>query len=229
MPFWVDWSIILLIPAILLSLYAQYKVKTTFSKYTRVPARSRLAGAVVARDILKRKGITVEVERIAGVLTDHYDPGSRVLRLSEPVYNSSSLAALGVAAHEVGHALQHEEGYFPLNFRNRLVPVANFGSWLAFPLLFIGLFTGITTMVKFGAFAFIAVVLFQVVTLPVEFNASHRAIILLTEGAYLTQEELGLAQQVLKAAALSYVAAVLMGFLNLLRLLFGSRVFPRRR
>jgi len=214
-----DWTMILLVPAILLTLYAQMKVKSTFNKYSSVAARIGMTGAQVARDLLRRNGVPVSVERTPGELTDHYDPRSQVLRLSGPVHDSHSLAALGVAAHEAGHAMQHEDGYFPLGFRNSLVPVANFGSTLSFPLLLIGIFMGSPMLAQLGVFAFTAVVLFQVITLPVEFNASNRAIRLLTEGGYITQEEVGPTRAVLNAAALTYVAAALMAFLNLVRLL----------
>lgn len=217
-----DWTIVLLIPAIIISLYAQMKVKSTFSKYSKVASRSGITGAQVARDLLRRNGIPVSVERIAGDLTDHYDPRSQVLRLSRPVHDSSSLAALGVAAHETGHALQHEEGYFPLGFRNSLVPVANFGSTLSFPILFIGILMGSPMLAQIGVYAFSAVVLFQLVTLPVEFNASSRAMRLLTEGGYITREEVGPTRAVLTAAALTYVAAALTAVLNLFRLLIIS-------
>ena len=214
-----DWTMILLVPAIILSLYAQFKVKSTFSKYSEVMARNRITGAQVARSMLQQKRMSVQVERTPGQLTDHYDPRQRVLRLSEPVHDSYSLAALGVAAHETGHAIQHEEGYFPLGFRNSLVPIANFGSTLAFPLLLIGLLMGSMGLARIGVYAFTAVVLFQLITLPVEFNASNRAIRLLADGGYITQEEIQPTRAVLNAAALTYVAAALMAFLNLARLL----------
>ncbi len=219
--FFFDWTMILLVPAIILSLYAQFKVKSTFSKYSEVMARNRVTGAQVARNMLQQKRMSVQVERTPGQLTDHYDPRQRVLRLSEPVHDSYSLAALGVAAHETGHAIQHEEGYFPLGFRNSLVPIANFGSTLAFPLLLIGLLMGSNglPLARLGVYAFTAVVLFQLITLPVEFNASNRAIRLLADGGYITQEEIQPTKAVLNAAALTYVAAALMAFLNLVRLL----------
>ncbi len=220
-----DWTMILLVPAIILSLYAQFKVKSTFSKYSQVMARNRVTGAQAARYMLQQKGMPVQVERTPGQLTDHYDPRQRVLRLSEPVHDSYSLAALGVAAHETGHAIQHEEGYFPLGFRNSLVPIANFGSTLAFPLLLIGLLMGSMGLARIGVYAFTAVVLFQLITLPVEFNASNRAIRLLADGGYITQEEIQPTRAVLNAAALTYVAAALMAFLNLVRLLMLTGFF----
>jgi hypothetical protein len=224
-----DWTMVLLIPAIILSLYAQFKVKSTFNKYSNVSAQNRITGAQVAQDLVRRNGMSVNVERVEGQLTDHYDPRQRVLRLSSSVHDSYSLAALGVAAHEMGHAIQHEEGYFPLGFRNTLVPVANFGSTLAMPLLLIGLLMGSMGLARIGVFAFTAVVLFQLITLPVEFNASSRAITLLTAGGYITQEEIRPTKAVLNAAALTYVAAALVAFLNLVRLLIITGFFPWRR
>ena len=171
-----DWTMIIVLPGLLLAMYAQFKVKSTFQRFTRVRALSGMTGAQVARNILNSQGLDyVTVEMINGELTDHYDPRTKVLRLSPEVYNGTSLASLGVAAHEVGHAVQHATGYFPLNFRNSLVPVANFGSALAFPLFLIGLFIS-PALVKLGLWLFSAVVIFQLVTLPVEFNASNRAI-----------------------------------------------------
>ncbi|MCR4399575.1 MAG: zinc metallopeptidase [Syntrophomonadaceae bacterium] len=217
--FW-DPTIILLIPAIVLAAYAQFKTQSTFARYSRVASRSRLTGAELARRLLASGGLAaVPVERVAGTLSDHYDPTRRVLRLSEAVYGSDSVAALGVAAHEVGHALQHQQGYLPLQVRNSIVPVANLASSAAFPLLLLGLVFGWLGLVKLGALLFTAVVAFQLVTLPVEFNASHRAVALLSGGGYLAPDEIPLVRQVLGAAALTYVAAALMSLLNLARFL----------
>ena len=226
----------LLIPGILLALWAQWKVSATFAKYSQVPAASGLTGAEVARDILQRAGAdfdtqsgstaatlalrAIQVEPTAGNLTDHYDPRSRVLRLSETVYSSNSLAALGVAAHETGHALQHATGYAPLGLRSTLVPAANIGSTLAFPLFFIGLiFGGNHLLMDIGILFYVAAVAFTLITLPVEFNASRRAIVMLREGGYLRPDEVGPSKAVLDAAALTYVAAAAMAILNLIRLL----------
>lgn len=217
-----DWTMVLLIPAIILALYAQMKVKSTYARFSQVAARSRRTAAEVARGLIRDYGLDVRVERIEGELTDHYDPRQKVLRLSSPVHDSYSLAALGIAAHEVGHAVQHDQGYAALGLRNSLVPVANIGSTLSFPILIIGLLFSSPMLVQAGVFAFSAVVLFQVITLPVEFNASNRAIALLTEGGYIAGEEVGPARAVLNAAALTYVAAALMAVLNLLRLLILS-------
>ena len=217
-----DPTMVLLIPAILLAFYAQMKVQSTYQRFSRVLSRSRLTAAEVARGLIREHGLDVHVERVQGELTDHYDPRQKVLRLSSPVHDSSSLAALGIAAHEVGHAVQHHVGYAALGIRNSLVPVANLGSSLSFPILIVGLLLSSPMLVKAGVYAFSAVVLFQLITLPVEFNASSRAIALLTDGGYIAPEEVGPARAVLNAAALTYVAAALMAVLNLLRLLVLS-------
>ncbi|WP_227766945.1 zinc metallopeptidase [Zhaonella formicivorans] len=223
-----DPTFVLLIPAIILSLYAQAKVQGAFTKYSRVSSTTGLTGAAVARQLLREAGIyDVEVEMIPGHLTDHYDPRHKKLRLSSQVYHSSSLAALGIAAHETGHAIQHDVGYFPLALRNNLAPIAQFGSNLAFPLLFLGLILGAAGLARFGVMAFVAVVLFQLITLPVEFNASNRAIALLEGGGYLTRQEVGPARSVLSAAALTYVAAALTAVLTLLRLFILSGMLRR--
>lgn len=229
MPFmWWDPTMIILIPAIIVSLWAQMKVQGAFSKYSRVMSSSGLNGAAVARQLLNKSGIhDVEVEMIGGNLTDHYDPRQKKLRLSQQVYGSSSLAALGVAAHETGHAIQHHTGYFPLEFRNNLVPVASIGSNLAFPLLLLGIILGMPGLARLGVYAFTLVVLFQLVTLPVEFNASSRAVALLEHGGFISGHEVGATRKVLNAAALTYVAAVLVAVLNLLRLLIISGILRR--
>ena len=186
-------------------------------------------GAQVARDILDRVGLTdVPVEITRGRLTDHYDPKNRVMRLSPEVYNGNSIAALGVAAHETGHAIQHMEGYSFLNLRNAIYPVAAFGSQAAFPIFFIGLLFGSGvgyTLMTLGIYMFLAALVFQVITLPVEFNASSKALMLLNNGNYLTVDETNKAKKVLTAAALTYVAAVAMAAAQILRLLIlrGSR------
>jgi len=226
-PFW-DPTMIILIPAILISLWAQGKVQSTFHKYLRVPSAGRLTGAAIARQLLERSGITdVTVEMIPGNLTDHYDPRAKVVRLSPQVYQSSSLAAIGVAAHEAGHAIQHEVGYFPLELRSSLVPVAQFGSNLAFPLLILGIFLASPKLMVFGIWLFGAAVLFQLVTLPVEFNASSRAIALLETGGYITRDEVGPTKKVLDAAALTYVAAAITAILTLVRFILLSRMVGR--
>lgn len=220
--FW-DPTFILLIPGIILAGWAQSKVTSTFDRYYRVGALSGMTAAQVARRILNQKGLEhVPVELIPGRLSDHYDPRAKALRLSEQVYHSTSLAAIGVAAHEAGHAFQHDEGYMPLQIRAALVPVAQFGSNGAWILLLLGLILGIPSLARFGVYAFSAVVLFQLVTLPVEYNASGRALALLEGGGYLTREEIPQAKKVLSAAALTYVAAALMGILQLIRLIVIS-------
>ena len=218
--FW-DYTFFLLIPPLILALYAQQKVKNTYRRFSSKLASSRISGAEVARQILQARGAEVKVEKVKGQLTDHYDPRKRVLRLSEGVYNSSSLAALGIAAHETGHALQHQSGYLPLQLRNTIYPVANFGSSLAFPLFFIGFIfsrQGPSILMDIGILLFTGAVFFSVLTLPVEFNASRRALVLLEEGSYLKKEEISQARQVLSAAALTYVAATAMAAMQLLRM-----------
>lgn len=220
--FW-DYTFFLLIPPLILALYAQQKVKSTFQRFSRVMASSRRSAAEVARSILDEAGAgEVRVEKVPGHLTDHYDPRKKVLRLSESVYSSSSLAALGVAAHEAGHAIQHHQGYAPLYLRNAIYPVASLGSSLAFPLFFIGfLFSsqGPSILMDLGILLFTGAVAFSVITLPVEFNASNRALKILHQGGYLRDKELVGARQVLKAAALTYVAATAMAIMQLVRLL----------
>lgn len=218
--FW-DYTFFLLIPPLLLALYAQQKVKSTYKRFSTKLAASRISGAEVARQILRARGAEVPVEKVKGQLTDHYDPRKKVLRLSEGVYNSSSLAALGIAAHETGHALQHQSGYLPLQLRNAIYPVANFGSSLAFPLFFIGFIfsrQGPSILMDIGILLFAGAVVFSVLTLPVEFNASRRALVLLQEGGFLKPEEISQARQVLSAAALTYVAATAMAAMQLLRM-----------
>ncbi len=224
-----DPTIIILIPGLALALYAQFKVQNTFSRYSHMAAASGMTGAQVAQRLLEQARINdVQVELTPGHLTDHYDPRKKVLRLSEQVYHGSSLAALGVAAHEAGHAIQHDVGYLPLNIRSTFVPVAQFGSTLAFPLFLIGFFINSGWLLMAGIYAFTAVVLFQLVTLPVEFNASGRAMEALEAGGYVSAAEAGHTKKVLNAAALTYVAAALMGVLQLVRLLLISGLFGRR-
>ena len=219
-PFY-DPTIIIVIPAIILAFYAQSKVQGTFQKYLKVNASRGYTGAQVARELLQREGLAgVRVEQVQGNLTDHYDPRQHVIRLSTPVYSGRSLAALGVAAHETGHAIQHATQYAPLNIRHSLVPVANIGSQLGLPLAIFGFFFfGSELLLHTGIVLFTGAVLFQVVTLPVEFNASSRAMALLEQGGYLQGNEVQGAKKVLNAAALTYVAAALVSILHLVRLL----------
>ncbi len=231
MPFmFFDPTYIIVIPGIILALFAQARVQNAYSRYSRVLAQSGLTGAELARQLLQRNRVyDVKVEMTRGRLTDHYDPRTKTLRLSPEVYQSSSLAALGIAAHEAGHAFQHAMGYIPLTIRNAIVPFASFGSraWVIFFLL--GILFSLPNLVMVGIYVFVAVVLFQLITLPVEFNASNRAMAALESGGYLTRNEAGSTRKVLNAAALTYVAATLMAILQLLRLLAISGAFGRRR
>lgn len=219
-----DATFILVIPAILLALYAQFRVKSTYARFSKVMARSGVTGAEAARSLLNSGGVgDVPVEKIEGRLTDNYDPRKKVLRLSADVYDGRSLAALGIAAHETGHALQHHVRYAPLQFRNGFFPVANIGSTLAFPLFFVGVLIsgdrGPSILMDLGILLFAAAVLFSIVTLPVEFNASRRAISILRTQGFLDGEEIGGARKVLSAAALTYLAATAMAILQLARFL----------
>lgn len=221
--FFGDVTWIFLIPALIFVMWAQYRVKATFNEYSRVGVRRGLTGAQVARSILDGAGLhDVRVERVAGHLSDHYDPRDKVVRLSDAVHSSQSVAALGVAAHEVGHAMQHDHGYMPLVVRNTFVPVANIGSAGGPWLFIIGLIFGGSTgglMMDLGILFFAAAVFFYIVTLPVEFNASSRALAVLGGTGYLEQDELRGARAVLWAAAMTYVAAAAMAISQLLRLL----------
>ncbi|HZJ84823.1 MAG TPA: zinc metallopeptidase [Syntrophomonadaceae bacterium] len=209
--------LILIVPALLLSLYAQFRVKATFNKYTKVRANKSMTGADVANMILRQNGMNhVGVEQVKGSLTDHYDPSVRTVRLSETVYGSNSIAAIGVAAHEVGHAIQHEQRYGPLELRHRLVPVTNFASGASFPILLIGLIFYNFNLVLLGIALFSAVVLFHIVTLPVELNASRRAVVQLSQSGIISAGEAPMVKKVLGAAALTYIAATLAAIANLL-------------
>lgn len=215
--------LIFVLPTLLLAMWAQAKVSSTYAKYGKIRSMRGITGAEVAERILRQNGVhNVTVERVAGNLTDHFDPRTNVIRLSETVYGSSSVAALGVAAHETGHALQHNQGYFPIKMRNAVLPVANLGSQAAFPLVLIGLLLSSGVMVDIGIILFGAVVLFQLFTLPVEFDASRRAIAVLDSEAFLEDDELKGAKKVLTAAAMTYVAAAATAIGNLLRLLYIS-------
>lgn len=227
MPLYFDWTMILLLPAIALATYAQIKVSSTYKKYSQVRCRSGWTASDLARRLLDENDLSdVRVERVRGHLSDHYSPRERVLRLSESSFNSSSVAALGVAAHECGHAIQHADGYFPLSFRNLLAPVANIGSQASWLLIVGGVVLSWANLISWGILLFSLAVVFQLVTLPVEFNASRRALAALEGGGYLTEQELNQSGQVLRAAALTYVAAALTAVLQLLRLLL---IFGRNR
>ncbi|MBI2951863.1 zinc metallopeptidase [bacterium] len=211
---------VLILPALALALWAQFRVKSTFSKYSEVLSRRGMSGAQVANAILERNHLDVSVEPIEGSLTDHYDPRDRTLRLSEDVYGSRSIAALGVAAHEAGHAIQHAHHYLPLQLRSNLVPVANFGSTLAMPLFLVGLFLPAASfLMDIGILLFTFAVVFALVTLPVEYNASSRALQVLSQHGYLAPDEIEPARKVLNAAAWTYVASAAMAILQLVRLL----------
>ena len=222
-PMYFDPTYMLVIIGVIICMLASAKMNSTFNKYSRVRNHSGMTGREAAEQILHRAGIyDVRVERVSGNLTDHYDPRSKVLRLSDATYGQCSVAALGVAAHECGHAIQHQVGYAPLKFRSALVPIANFGSTIAWPLIIIGLFFGSRSSVMFlnlGILAFSLAVLFQIVTLPVEFNASGRAIRILGDSGMLYPEEVRSTRKVLTAAALTYVAGAASAILQLLRII----------
>ena len=224
--YYYDPTYMLIIISALISLFAQFLVNSRFSKYSRVRSRSGMTGAQAAERILQSQGIyDVAIQRVSGKLTDHYDPRNKTLNLSDAVYASTSVAAVGVAAHECGHAIQHARGYAPLSFRSALVPVANIGSQLSWLFIILGIFFGGShTLIMIGILMFSAAVLFQLVTLPVEFNAAGRALKLLSETGILQKDEVSDTRKVLSAAALTYVAAAATAVLQLLRLLrlFGG-------
>jgi Zn-dependent membrane protease YugP len=218
--FW-DPTYLIVLPAILLALYAQVRVQSAYARYSQVPTVRGLTGAEVAEEILRRHGLSgVQVERIDGLLSDHYDPRTRVLRLSSGVYDGASVASVGVAAHETGHALQHAQQYAPLALRSAMVPVTQLGSWLAWPIFLLGFFFHSGTFMQLGILIFSAAVAFTIVTLPVEFDASRRALRVLASEGLVTSEELAGVRTVLSAAALTYVAAAATAVLELVRLLF---------
>ena len=224
--FW-DRTIFILIPAIIFSLIAQGMVKSTFSKFSKVSNSRGLTGFDAARAILDRNGLShIRIERVGGELTDHYDPRANVIRLSDSVYGSTSVAAVGVAAHEAGHAVQYAVGYSPIKLRNSIIPITQFGSSLSTPLVILGIVFSWDFLITAGILLFCGVVLFQAVTLPVEFNASRRAITTLRDDAFLDDDELRGAKKVLTAAAMTYVAAMVSALLSLVRLLVLSK---RRR
>ena len=227
MPFFYDATYFLVLIGAVLSMLASVKVKSTYAKYAGVRSLTGMTGEEAARRILSTAGIyDVRVQHVAGDLTDHYDPRNKTLNLSDTVYSSTSVAAVGVAAHECGHAIQHDRGYAPLKIRSAIVPVANFGAKVSWPLILFGLFLGGSPLLlELGILCFSFAVLFQLITLPVEFNASSRAVRLLSETGILYEEELQKTKKVLSAAALTYVAAAASSLLQLLRLvlLFGNR------
>jgi Zn-dependent membrane protease YugP len=219
-PYYFDSTMVLLIPALILSVWAQFKVKSTFAKYSEIRARRGVTATDVARALLDRFGLTnVPVERIGGQLTDHYDPRDKTLHLSDSVSGNSSIAAIGVAAHEVGHAIQDQEGYAFLKFRNAIVPAVNICSTASMPIFFIGLLMSSFNLLNLGILLFCGVLVFHLVTLPVELDASSRAMKLLAETGMLEGDELKGARSVLSAAAMTYVAALVMTIMQLVRLL----------
>jgi uncharacterized protein len=216
-----DPSFILLIPAMVLALWAQAKVRSTYRKFSEVASASGLTGAQVAQRILSMEGLSeVEIEPIPGELTDHYDPRSKKVRLSEGIYGQRSVAALGIAAHEVGHAIQHSHSFVPLSLRSAFLMPANIGSTLAMPLFFVGfIFSSVKVLMDIGIYLFIGVLAFQLVTLPVEFDASRRALKSLGGSGLMASAEVDMARKVLTAAAWTYVAAAAVSVSHLLRLL----------
>ena len=234
--FWGDWTILIMIPALIFSLWAQSKVNSTFNKYAKIRNRRGMTGADAARRVLEANGLYhITIERVHGHLTDHYDPKAGVIRLSDAVYASTGIAALGVAAHEAGHAVQHAVGYAPIKLRTAIIPLTRFGSVMAMPLFILGLVFsggsylgyGIGTLFMITGILFFSFsTLFQLVTLPTEFNASTRAMKALEDGGLLASDELPAARATLSAAALTYVAALATSLASLLRLIL---IFNRRR
>lgn len=226
--FYYSYSYLLyMLPGLVLMLYAQFKVKHSFSKYSKVTNRRGLTGADAAREVLRQNSVDgVRIEHVSGNLSDHYDPRTNVIRLSDDVYNSTSVAAVGVAAHEAGHAVQYAKSYGPIKLRAAIIPACNIGSQLGIPLALIGAVMGVLGLVYVGLALFGLAVLFQVVTLPVEFNASRRAISAINSTALLTKEEASGAKAVLSAAAMTYVAAMIQSLLMLLY--YVSRFTGRR-
>ena len=223
-----DSTYFLVLIGFLLASFASMGVQSAFNKYSKVRSIRHYTGKDAARKILDENGLyDVRVENISGNLTDHFDPSANVIRLSDSTYNSDSVAAIGVAAHEAGHAVQHVVGYVPIRVRNSIIPAVNLCSTLAMPLFIIGLLLGMTNLANVGIILFSGALIFQLVTLPVEFDASHRAIKILDSSAMLDEDELSGAKKVLRAAAMTYVAAVLASALQLLRLVLISN--SRRR
>lgn len=220
-----DATYLLVVIGAVLSMAASAQVNGTFSRYSRIQSMSGMTGAQTARRILDQNGLyQVKIEHISGNLTDHYDPRNKVLRLSDATYSAASVAAVGVAAHECGHAVQDSEGYAPLNIRSKLAPAANFGSRWGLPIFMMGLIFGANEiLMQIGIWVFLLAVLFQLVTLPVEFNASRRALGMLTDYGILGSQEVEGSRKVLRAAAMTYVAAAASALLNLLRLVLLSR------
>ena len=223
--FWYDYYyLILVVPALIIAGIAQINVKKTYNNMARVANKKRLTGAQAAAMVLQHYGINnVRIELGHGKLSDHYDPRSNVIRLSPEVYSGASIAAVGIACHEAGHAAQHAQNYIPIKVRNAILPVANIGSTVGFYLAIFGYFLGFGTLINIGIILFASVTVFQLVTLPIEFNASRRAINVIDEKAMLYEDEIPLARKVLFAAALTYVASLLVSVMSLLRLILRTR------
>lgn len=218
--------LILVLPAVIFAMWAQSKVNTTFNKYSRVGARRGITGAMAAQAVLRANGVFgVGIEHVAGNLTDHYDPKTNTIRLSDSVFSSNSVAAIGVAAHEAGHAVQYAENYGPIRIRQAIIPVSQLGSTLSMPMILIGVILNSSTLLDLGIIFFGLAALFQLVTLPVEYNASRRAMFALEQGNMLDGEELKGAKQTLSAAAITYVASLAVALAQFLRLIliFGGR------
>ena len=218
--------LILVVPCILLSMWAQYTVNSTFNRYSRVYSRRGMTGAQAAAAVLRQNGVNnVQIEHISGKLSDHFDPSSNVIRLSDSVYSSTSVAAIGVAAHEAGHAVQYAVGYTPMKVRAAIIPLTKFGSTLAWPLIILGLILNFSGLMLAGVLLFGTATLFQLVTLPVEFNASRRALQTISNAGLLYEDEYPAAKKTLTAAAMTYVAALAVSAAQFLRLLliFGGR------
>lgn len=219
-----DWTYWLILPGLILGLWAQARVNSAYREGSKIPSRSGRPASEVAQELLRRNGNgAVMVERVSGSLTDHYDPRTETLRLSDGVYASSSLAALGIAAHEAGHAMQKQEGYGPMKFRNAVLPVVQIGSQAYFPLFLIGLIFSWRPLTFLGILFFSLTVLFSLITLPVEFDASRRGVAMLMEGGYISYDEEGAVKKVLNAAAMTYVASAVTALMQLLRLILLSR------
>ncbi|MBO5050779.1 MAG: zinc metallopeptidase [Clostridia bacterium] len=219
--------VILVLPAVILALWAQWNVNHTFQKYSRVPTHPGMTGKEAARLVLDRNGLHhVQIELVNGKLSDHFDPRNNVIRLSDEVYHGGNAAAIGVAAHEAGHAVQYDEGYVPMKIRSAIIPATNIGSNLSLPLILLGIVFGVPALAYAGVIAFSLSTLFQLITLPVEFNASRRAMTAIRECGRFGEEEAGAARKVLSAAAMTYLAALAVSLANLLRLVViasGSR------
>ena len=228
-PLWFDWTWLILIPAFIITIWAQARVSNAYKKYSQIPAKSGVTGREFAQSMLRQNGVDgVAVRPVAGDMTDHFDPRNNTVNLSEGVYAKHSIAAVSIAAHECGHVLQKDKKYGPMRIRNAIVPVVNFATKLAFPLILIGILfsarvPGLEVLVDIGAWVYFAVVIFQLVTLPVEFNASKRAMANISASGVLTVQEQTEAKRMLSAADMTYVAAMLASFLSFLRLFLLSR------